>query len=321
MDHRGSHSSARLESIDVNRWPSFLPHPAVLFVGLIWGMNFVVLQLAYREFPPAVLGLIRFVVMVPLMFLAVKVLRQQAQVSRNETFRLWLAGFLSSGVYMILFLEGSSRVSPAQGSIMMSTVPIWVGVLAIISRQEQFRLGVFLGLVVAYVGVAMVVLFGKSDLKGSTLGIVLVLASAVVWAVSVIVLNPVLKDRPAMGVFALSFPFAGLALVPYGIVPVLRMDYSGVTAVGVFSLMYLILIAGITGFVLYYVAVKDVGPSQAAVIQYIVPVVATIGQFFVLHQSIHPLQGVGMAVVLGGVLLAKLAERRPRPADLAPETG
>lgn len=268
-------------------------------------MNFVILKLAYREFEPGALGLVRFLAMVPLMFLVAKVMGQQATIAPGDKGRLWLGGFLASGLYMVLFLEGTQRVTAAQGAIMLATAPLWISFFAILARQEQFRWSLVMGLVVAYAGVGMVILGGGRDLGGSPLGIALTLSSAMVWGLSVVFMNPLLQGAPAVGVFAKALPPAGWIMVPYGAYSVFHTDFGGISGTGWFALAYLVLVAGLASFVLYYVGVQAVGPAQAGMTQYIVPVVTAVGQFFVLGISMTPLQIMGIFVVLGGVALAR----------------
>lgn len=299
---------------DVSRWPASLPHPALLFVGVAWGMNFVVLKLAYAEFEPATLALLRFLCMLPLLFLVARLMRSEVKVPREQWGRFALGGFLSSGVYMVLFMEGTSRVSPAQGAIMLATAPIWIGLFAILTRQEHFRWPLVWGLLAAYAGVTLVVLGDGKELGGSWLGITMTLGSAVVWAVSVIIMNPLLTERPAVGVFAKALPAAGLVLVPYGIQSMVSMDYSTVTPTGWFALSYLVLVAGVAAFVVYYIGVQAVGPAQAGMMQYIVPVVTVIGQFVVFGMALTWLQALGVAIVLFGVMMANRARQKEQKA-------
>lgn len=268
-------------------------------------MNFVVLQLAYRDFEPSALGLIRFLVMTPLMFLTAFAMKAIPKLKRNEWPRVLFAGFMSSGAYMVVFLEGTSRVTASQGAIMLATAPIWIGILALLTKQDKFRWPLVWGVLVAYVGVAMVVLGGDSKAGGSLVGILLCVSAAVVWATSIIALGPVLKEHNPVGVFALSMPIAAVVMVPFGAQSLAHTDFSRVTPTGWFALAYLVFVAGTACFVMYYTAVRAVGPTQAGMIQYIVPVVTAVAQFFVLGSALTVLQILGIAVVLVGVMLAR----------------
>ncbi len=305
----------------MNRWPPFLPHPAILFVGIAWGFNFVVLQVAFKEFTPGGMGFIRFLLMVPLMFLVAKLLKQEVKIPKKARLKVLLSGLLSSGIYMVFFLEGSSRVSPAQGAILMATVPIWVSVLAIIFRQERFRWGVVLAIAFAYFGTTLVLTGGGKAVEGTVIGSVIVLISALIWAVSILVVNPLLSDLPAYGTYAYALPAAGLALIPYGIGPVSQLDLSSISPLGWAAMAYLVFVSGIASFVLYLVAVKSVGPSQASVIQYLVPVVAATAQWLVMGRPLVFVQVIGIAVVLIGVILVKKASSAPKAVQLAEENG
>ena len=207
---------------------------------------------------------------------------------------------------MVLFVEGMARVGAAQGAILLATAPIWISLFAILAKQEVLRWQLGAGLLVAYAGVATVVSTGSKSGDAPIAGIALVLASAVVWSISVVMMKPLLNGRPALGVFSATFPGGAIVLVPYGLKDLVTMDYSTVSWVGWASMAYLTLMAGVGAFAAYYIAVRDIGPARTGMAQYFIPVVAAFGAWILRGETILLLQWIGIAVVIGGVALARV---------------
>lgn len=297
----------RLSSL---RWPRFLPHPALVFVVLSWGLNFSVIKLAYRDFSAPAVALLRFLGMVPFLLLAVRLTGGSlVPKSRAMRTRLLWGGFLGSGAYMILFLEGMARTGAAQGAITLATAPIWISLFAVLLGQEESRWTLAIGSLLAFLGVAVVVLAGGNGAGGTILGTILVLASAVVWAVSVVVLRPALAETDAISALTIGFPMAGLVLIPYGARAVYETDWAAVTGVGWVSLAYLVIVAGVLAFAAYYRGIAVVGPARTSMTQFFIPPTAAFFAWVVLGQPLNIWQLVGLAIVVLGVIIGS---RRPR---------
>ncbi|MBX3111584.1 MAG: DMT family transporter [Fimbriimonadaceae bacterium] len=284
-------------------WPRRWPHPALVFVVLAWGVNFSVIRESYKSFTPEAVAVLRWTGMVPWMFVLAKLGRQDLSMDRALRWRVWLAGFLSSGVYMAVFVAGMAHTSATQGSIALATAPIWITWFAMALRQEAFRWSAVYGPLVAFGGVVLVI--SKSGpVQGTVQGTLLCLLSAVIWAVSVVYLRPILREEPALKVMTVSLPAAGLALLPYGGAAVLRVDWAHVGAVGWACMAYLVLVAGSSAYVAYYKAIEDLGPSRAGTTQFLVPPTALVVESLFHWRAPVWTQVVGVAVVLFGVWLS-----------------
>ncbi|MCB0825016.1 MAG: DMT family transporter [Armatimonadetes bacterium] len=299
------------------RFREFLPILALTLVALIWGFNFSMIKFVYADFTIPTTGLLRYLLMVPLMFIVAKAMGQLVIPAKGERLRFFATGLMSSGVYMILFLEGMRTAAPAQGAIALATVPIWIGIFSILAKQETFRWNLVYGSILAYVGVGAVIMGKPNRGEGELMGVVLVLVAAIAWAASVIMMKPLLaKDKPALGTFAATFPGAAIVMIPYGIRDMLATDYSAITPQGWGALSYLVVMAGTVAFVFYYISLREVGPIKTSMVAYFVPIIAAFGEWLLLKQPLGMLQVAGVGVVLIGVLVA----RPPRPVSAPTES-
>jgi drug/metabolite transporter (DMT)-like permease len=286
-----------------------------MFVVLAWGLNFSVIKLAYAEIAPAAVGLVRYLLMVPLLVLWCRFAGVSLRYARGTQWKVNLAGLLGSGLYMVLFLEGMKTASPAQAAIALAVAPVVTTLLSVAIGQDRFTWRLLAGSVVAFGGVGLVVLGGASEPHGSVTGALLVALSAVVWAASILVYRPLLASQPPLGVLTLSFPGALAAMVPYGIGPTLGTDWTSVGAVGWLAMAYLVVVAGTAAFAAYYKGLADVGPARTSMTQYFVPPTAALGAWAILGQRPGWSVWAGLAVVIGGVALATWRIVAPEPVS------
>lgn len=303
-----------------------LPHPALIFVVIAWGLNFSVIKIAYLEMSPQAVGLLRYLTMLPILVLWCVLAKQSLTYPKGMFLRLNLAGFVGSGAYMVMFLEGMRTAPAALGSMALSTVPIMTTVLSVLFKQERFTWRLLIGSVVAFGGVTLGILAMGSKSQGSVTGALLVLVSALLWAFSVIMYRKLLADMSAVRVLTLSFPGALLIMLPYGYSAVSTLDWGKVSSTGWLAMAYLVLIAGVGAFAAYYKGLADVGPARTSMTQYFVPPVAAIFASFLIKEKLVVMEVVALLVVIAGVATAvwnapkPIDEKSRAEAPMAPES-
>lgn len=279
-----------------------------MFVVLAWGLNFSVIREAYKSFSPPSVAFMRFCGITLSMFLLCRLAGESTKAPMQFRKRAWLQGFLASGVYMVLFLDGMEHTSATKGAIALATAPIWITWLAMFRHQEPFRWSAVYGPLVAFSGVFLVLSDGGLT-SGGTVGMIKVLVSAIVWAVSVILMKPLVTERKPIAVFTMSLPAAGLAVIPYGLPAMGSVAWTAVTPIGWVCLAYLILVPGSLAFVAYYKAVDEVGPAMTSMSQFLVPPTALFFESLFKGRAPDVLQVVGVGIVLLGIWLSTKSPR------------
>lgn len=290
-----------------------LPNFPLVVAITTWAVNFVVMKSLYVEMPPSVVALLRFLIMFAVVVPICLLQREPLTIPSGAYWRTQVQGFLSMGLYMVLFLEGLARTGGAECSILLNTSPIWTALFAIVAKQEKFHPGVIVGAVVAFAGVATVVL-GSPAVKTPgaegaqhLLGIAMVLGSAVIWALSTVISKPLLGLMAPIRMMAVSLPVAALILVPYGYQATMSIDWPTITPAAWLILGHVTLLAGVAGFLGFYAGVKQIGAGNAMMYQYFVPPMAALLEWQVYGRSLTWIQLAGFLVVVAGVLFANRA--------------
>ena len=154
---------------------------------------------------------------------------------------------------------------------------------------------------------------------GLLLGHGLLLASALVWALATVVSRPIVAKVDPLHMLTLSMPSGLLALLPYGLPDLLKMDFTRVSLVGWSMMGYFAILAGVVGFILFYRGVREVGAGGAMLYQYLVSPIAALSGLLVMRAPFHFMQFIGLLVVLTGVTLANLARQKHQPIAVSVE--
>lgn len=297
-----------------------LPRPNVplLLTVTAWGFNFVAMKRLYGEgvqpdpqMSASSVALLRYVGMWVLLVLVCKARGESLRYPPGHTLRFLWMGFLSMGLYMVLFLEGMRTSTAAEGAIILGTAPVLTALIAVAAGQERFVSKTLIGTLIAFAGVCVVVLAGaKHGGESRLIGNLLILTSALVWAYGSVFSRNLVSRYSPYSVLALSMPGALPLLVPYGLADSLALDYAAFRADTWFMFGWVVVAAGVIGFIGFFEGVRQIGAPAAMLYQYFVPPIAALSAFLVMGSALLPLQLVGLAVVLMGVATAQRARTR-----------
>jgi len=146
-----------------------------LIVVIIWGVNFVVIQVALKEVPPLLLTFLRFFFAA---FPAVFFLKRPKNTSWKMLFFYSMTLFVLD--FSLLFSGMYLGVSSGIASLSLQTQVFFTAILAVIFLKEKMTLAKIAGAIVAFSGIIFVSFHTGGDVN--FLGLFLVEGAALSWA-------------------------------------------------------------------------------------------------------------------------------------------
>jgi drug/metabolite transporter (DMT)-like permease len=295
---------------------SAIVDPWLAVVALIWGGNFVTYKVLLASLPATGLLAVRFVVVTALLLL---VLWVTGRLRRNEPgmwLQLFLAGVLIMGVQQLMFVHGLNLTAAGEGALLFATAPIFTALMVAAAGTEAITPSNWVGVIAAFLGTAMVILGGGAAAQVSQAritGDLLMLGSAILYALFMALSKGLMERYGALKVVTFSYLFGGLVVVPFGAREALAADWAGLSGACWFCLSYLIVLAGVFGFVTWYWRISRTSAARVAVYQYVVPVVALIAAAIWLAERPTAIQLLGALLVLTGLVFARRTPRVPCP--------
>jgi len=293
---------------------------------LLWGFNFVAIKLLFLQLSPSAAALSRFIIMYICLVVLCKARGLSLRYPRKDTPKILFQGFLAMGLYMVLFLGGMGGSTAAEGAIILGTGPIFTLLFAVAVGQERFQVPAIIGSIIAFGGVALVVLSASpahaaassqpmTGLTPRLVGNLMVFCSAAIWAWGTVLGRSLVTRYDPLQLLTLSMPGALAALIPYGFFPMMHTDWAHLSVRTWAMLFYVSILAGAVGFALFYGGVKAIGASNTMVYQYFVAPLAAIFAWLTLGSALGPWQLVGLGIVLCGVAICN----RTRTKTAAPQ--
>lgn len=288
---------------------------SLLLAVIIWGLNFPILKAALEVMHPHVINVFRFTISAAVLG-AIYLQRQRTSGHtfwdpvRRHPWKIAALGLLGFVLYQLFFIIGVNNTAAGTAALIMASAPVWTAVAGALFRTELLRPLAWLGLCVSLGGTTIVVAGGATGLAPGTLfGNVLMLFAALFWGLYTAFSRPMLNQVTPIGLsfFGLSIglPILWVIGLPYmgsviwGEIDLwvwLAILYSGALSTGV-------------AVALWNRAIREVGASQTAAYNNLVPFVALICSFLILAEPITLVQVGGGILIVGGLLLMRRVRR------------
>lgn len=280
-------------------------HFYAIFTILVWGSCFVLTKEMLTTYTAIQIIPLRMA----LAYVTLWVLRPKTlKLPRKDELMFILIGVAGGSLYFFLQNTALSYTYAANVSILVALAPILTVILAQLFSRSGERLGkyVYIGAVIAIVGVVLVVLNGQLTFHLNPLGDFIALGAAFMWALYSILIkkyterydNFLVTRRVMLWAFLTSVP---LMLVTDGM-PDLRPLFT--TPRILLSWLFLGVFGNAVCFAIWNVAFKRLGVVITNNYLYASPFVTLAAGYLILHEEITLMSIIGAVLITAGVIVA-----------------
>ncbi len=295
------------------RSPSLLLATAILLTSF----NYSVMKVGLAEFDPLVFSVLRFG-LGGLLLLAFVCLREARLVrpSRRDLPLFFVVGLVGIALQQGTLAYAVAGAGAANSAMFAAAVPIITSTMAALMAFERFGRRHWVALFLGLTGVVLIVepaaqAGTPSTITGDAFGLVnAVIASAASFPIAIL-----LRRCSAPLVLAYEMLIGTVLLLPLALPALAGARFGAVDLAGWGALGYGILLSGIAAALLYFTAMRQIGPSRASLFQYLAAPLAVVFAVVLVGDTATPLQLLGGAIVLLSVGLS--ARRSPAGAHLS----
>jgi DME family drug/metabolite transporter len=218
---------------------------------------------------------------------------------------LGLAGVAASNYFYYLAIQ---RTNVATAIIIQYTAPIWVLLYMVLRKLERATLPKMIAVALAIFGIAFVIgVFGQGQLRLDSAGVGAALVAAFSFSYYNIFGHSILGRYDRWTVLLFTTLAASVFWIflnsPWKIA---AAHYTG----AVWGFLFLFsLLSVLLPFAFYFAGLQYLSPTKAIVVSCLEPVFTILIAAAALHESVRPLQAVGMLMVLSSIMVVQ------RPVD------
>jgi len=278
----------------------------LIFEQTVASGTFVAGKWALMEFPPLTLAFIRVIIAGSGLFLVHRLWPGRKRIERRDWPTFALIGFLAVVVNQAFFLYGLRLTTPTHAAIIYGATPVFVFLLAIPMIGERPSWLKFIGVVVTFGGVAVIVAGEAHAWSGQAwLGDLLILVATLAWALCTVLGKPLVSKYGGVHVTAITLILGALFFMPIGLATWNHFQPSVVSLKGWSSLLYMAIGTSVVAYTLWFWALGRMEATKVAVFNNLQPVVTAFLSLWLLNEAIGVRLIAGGMLVIFGVILTE----------------
>ncbi len=281
---------------------------------LLWAGNFVVGRAANTDVPPLLLALARHVVaLFVLLPFGWRIMKRDLPLywaNRLQLIKVSLSGMV---VFNALVYVGLHSTTASNAQLLNSSIPVLILIFGALFLRQRLAGGQVAGLVLSCLGVLVIILHGDLTRLVSlefSQGDLVVFTAMVSFSLFSVWLRDFPPDLNRIGLLGMQFVIAVVVLAPLAATEYLLGARPSGTSGSLAAMLYVGVAAGLVANLLYMFGIARVGPARAGLFIHLVPLYGALMSSALLGEQLHLYHAVGMAAIVGGLVLSS---RRTTP--------
>lgn len=284
---------------------------AYFLIYVVWGSTYFFIGVALKDFPPFLLGTLRFTT-AGLILLGICYLRGEQVFRKSLVMRSAISGIVLLFIDMAVVMLAQRYVTSSFVAIIASSTALWILLLDVPMWKSNFRsFFTIAGGIMGFSGVAMLYLeqLGSEWLSPhSERGFLLLVFGCVSWASGTLYAKYRSSREEKVNAFAGSawqMLFAGgmFWICSFFNKDLANVSLSGVSLAGWLSLVYLILFGSLLAYSAYVWLLKIRPAAEVGTHAYVNPFIAVLLGVFIGSEKVTLIQIAGLLLILIGVML------------------
>ena len=289
-------------------------HLAMLGSNVIWGLMSPVAKMVFAA------GVVFPVVMVDfrvagaaLLFWVTSLFTEREHVPVKDILRLLGAGMLGVLFNQGCFIIGVSLTSPGEASLVTTTMPMWVMLLAWLILREPITLKKAGGIVLGATGAIILILGGGAiSARGANpaLGDIIVLCAQLSYALYLTLYRNFIRKYSLVTLMKWMFLSASVVALPSSLHWLTTMNWHAISLFEWAGIVYVVVFGTYIAYIGIMTGQKNLRPTVVGMYNYVQPVVATITGICLGLDIFTPLKGLAVILIFSGVWLVTISRAR-----------
>lgn len=283
-----------------------------------WALSFVWYKDAFISYGPVTIIFFRLILSVSLLLIVTRIIRKDLRLEKKDYRYMALLSFFEPFCYFLGEGFGMQHVSPTTGAIIISTIPLLTPfVLMLMNLKETIHFKNFLGMMISFAGIILVVTSDNASFAASLKGVSLLFVAVISAIFFSIILKKVGNRYNSMVIVFWQNIFSVLYFMPL----FLALELESFMASSHEPAAYLAIIKlgtfpSTISFILFIPVVTYLGATKANAFANIIPVITAIFSYFYLGEQFSLLKILGVAAVITGLFFSQMRFIKTKIAEV-----
>ncbi|MCD1294704.1 EamA/RhaT family transporter [Methanocella sp. CWC-04] len=285
-----------------------------LIIGLFvanafWGASAVAIKEAYVQLTTIEIVFLRFAIATPILIAATVLWKGTGSLKVNikDIPQLVLISIIGISLGFFLQVLSLDFTTATNFTLIFNLSTFFILFFSAVMLGEKLTGNKILGAVVAFIGLAIIVLNGRFELSANLLGDGIALASAAAWGLYSVLGKRMNERYSTLTVLVYVFLFGSLELLPFYLMSpqTSPISFTGLTWV---SLGFLTICCSIISFLVYNYGLEKLSASTVAVFIYVMPLSGVFLAILILGEPLTVFTILGAALIIFGMYQAERKE-------------
>lgn len=288
-------------------------HLAMLGANMMWGLMSPVVKIVFASgaVPPMIMVDFR-VAGAALLFWLTSLFLPREHVPPKDILRLFGAGMLGVLFNQGCFILGVSLTSPGEASLVTTTMPMWVMLLAWLILREPITLKKAGGIAAGAAGAIILIMGNGGTASGSNpaLGDVIVLLAQLSYALYLTLYRNFIRKYSLVTLMKWMFLSATVVGLPGSVKWLAATDWQIISAMEWSGIAYVVVCGTFLAYVCIMIGQKNLRPTLVGMYNYVQPVVATITGICLGLDRFTPVKALAIVLIFSGVWLVTISKAK-----------
>lgn len=278
-----------------------------------WGMSFIWTGILLKHLTPVSIITLRLVLSSLFLLVFSLIFRKFEAIKKQDLKYFILLAFFQPFIYFIFEGYGIKNTSASFAAIIISTIPLFTPLGVRLFYKNQLSVLNFVGLIISFVGVALIVLNKSVQIKISITGILLLFGAVFSGVAYFLTLKKIVDNYNSVSIATWQNIIGIIYFIPLffylGFDDITKVSFTGQV---LNSLLALSILASSLAFIFNTYSVRVLGPSKTAAFTNSVPVFTVIFAYYFLNEPVSFHKIAGMTIVITGLMLSQYSKKKEK---------
>lgn len=288
-------------------------HLAMLGANIIWGLMSPVAKMVFAAGIVAPMVMVDFrVAGAAALFWLTSLFIPKEHVPLKDILRLFGAGMLGVLCNQGCFIIGVSMTSPGEASLVTTTMPMWVMLLAWIVLREPITVKKWGGIALGATGAIILIVNGSGVGGGENpaLGDFIVLCAQLSYALYLTLYRNFIRRYSLVTLMKWMFLAASVVGLPGSLQWLLATDWSVISPREWAGIAYVVVCGTFIAYIFIMIGQKRLRPTLVGMYNYVQPIVATLTGVCLGLDAFTPVKIIAIILIFTGVWLVTISKAR-----------
>ncbi len=288
---------------------------AMLFLlAFLWGTSFMIIKIAVESVPPLTLTAVRLSIAAVLLCIVARASGQSLPRSGKAWVLVTLAAVFSNALPFTLISWGEEKIDSGLTAILMAVMPLTTVLLAhLLTQDEKLTARKLIGVSFGIVGLIVLIGPGKlAQLGEETVRQLAVATAAFCYGIGAIIAKHLMTEN-RRGTIAGIMLVASALQIPASLI-VDRPWTLDPTTASIAAVLVLGIVQTALANVVMFAIIRRQGAAFFSQINLLIPMIGVFGGALILAERPSPNAYLALAIILGGILIARGRSSRAQPA-------